>query len=215
MEDLTTPLFRTSALVTVDFQGDVLPGGTFARPANGPILANLSELAGIFRDRGKPIVHVVRIYLEDGSNADLCRREKLRGGLPLFRPGTPGVQVAPELLPAGNHSLDEDLLLAGGIQHVGLLEKIIYKPRFGSFYRTPLEGLLRSMDVDSLVVGGSNFPNCPRVTLFEASERDFRLVALSDGLSLFDGRDHREMEGIGVHVMTCAQVARALTECVT
>lgn len=211
MTDPTSPRFRSSALVTVDFQRDVLPGGTFARPDNGPVLANLSALAGTFRAGRRPIIHVVRIYLADGSNADLCRREKLSRGLSLFRPGTEGVQVAAGLLPEENLHLDEDLLLAGGIQHAGPMEKILYKPRFGSFYRTPLEGLLRSLDVDTLVVGGSNFPNCPRATLFEASERDFRLVALSDGLSLFDERDRREMESIGVHVLTCGEVMEGLS----
>lgn len=211
-EEPTRPCFEHSALLTIDFQRDVLPGGTFARPGNGPVLDRLSDLARTFRTGGRPIVHVVRIYLEDGSNADLCRREKLRRGLPLFHPGTEGVQVAKDLLPDEGLRLDEELLLAGGIQHAGPMEKILYKPRFGAFYRTPLEGFLRSLDVDTLVVGGSNFPNCPRVTLFEASERDFRLVALEDGLSLFDGRDRKEMEAIGVSVMTCGQVKKVLSE---
>lgn len=211
MNEMTRPHFQSSALVTVDFQSDVLPGGTFARPGNGPVLTELAALARAFRNAGRPIVHVVRIYLGDGSNADICRREKLRRGLSLFRPGTEGVQVAEQLLPDGKPRLDEELLLAGGIQHVGPMEKIIYKPRFGAFYRTPLEGFLRSLGVDTLVVGGSNFPNCPRVTLFEASERDFRLVALEDGLSLFHGKDREEMEAIGISVMTCHQVMTAFS----
>jgi nicotinamidase-related amidase len=211
MEDPTRPHFERSALLTVDFQCDVLPGGTFSREGNGPVAVNLAALAHAFRSRNRPVIHVVRIYLEDGSNADLCRREKLRRGLPLFRPKSEGVQVAPELLPAGAPPLDEDLLLAGGVLEIPPLDRILYKPRFGSFYRTPLEALLRDLGVDTLVVGGSNYPNCPRTTLYEASERDFRLVALSDGLSLFTEDDHRQMEEIGVRVMTSREVETALS----
>lgn len=211
MEDPTRPHLKSSALLTVDFQCDVLPGGRFSREGNGPVLANLAALTRIFRSLNRPVIHVVRIYLEDGSNADLCRREKLRRGLPLFQPKSQGVQIAPELLPCGAPALDETVLLAGGIQEISPLEKVLYKPRFGSFYRTPLEALLRSLEVDTLVIGGSNYPNCPRTTLYEGSERDFRLVALSDGLSLFEEEDHRQMEGIGVRVMTCREVAAAMT----
>ena len=35
----------------------------------------------------------------------------------------------------------------------------------------------RALGVDTIVVAGCNLPNCPRATLFEASERDFRTVA--------------------------------------
>ena len=212
MEDPTRPRFESSALLTVDFQCDVLPGGTFARKGNGPVLVNLAALTRLFRSRNRPVIHVVRIYLADGSNADLCRREKLRLGLPLFRPKSQGAQVPPEHLPTQAPPPDEETLLDGVIQAIGPLDRILYKPRFGSFYRTPLEALLRDLEVDTLVVGGSNYPNCPRTTLYEASERDFRLVALGDGLSLFGEEDHRQMENIGVRVMTCREVAAVLSE---
>ncbi len=210
MQDPTQPNWASSALVTVDFQQDVLPEGSFSRKENGPVLVQLSAMADTFRKRKRPIVHMVRIYLEDGSNADLCRREKLRRGLSLFRPKSRGVQLAPELLPPGSPPLEETILLAGDIQEIGSLEKILYKPRFGSFYRTPLETMLRDLQVDTLIVGGSNYPNCPRTTLYEASERDFRLVALSDALSLFNEQDHRQMKAIGARVMSCKQVTEAM-----
>ena len=52
----------------------------------------------------------------------------------------------------------------------------MYKPRWGAFYNTLLEKQLHNMKVNSLVVCGCNFPNCPRTTIYEASERDFKIV---------------------------------------
>lgn len=62
-------------------------------------------------------------------------------------------------------------------------EWVMYKPRWGAFYGTTLEERLRALDVDTLVVCGCNFPNCPRTTIYEASERDFHIVFVSDATS--------------------------------
>ncbi|WP_459872860.1 hypothetical protein, partial [Endothiovibrio diazotrophicus] len=51
---------------------------------------------------------------------------------------------------------------------------MLYKPRWGAFYRTSLESHLRGLDVSTLVFSGCNFPNCPRTSIYQASERDFR-----------------------------------------
>lgn len=58
----------------------------------------------------------------------------------------------------------------------------MYKPRWGAFFETPLAGHLEQFGVDSLVVCGCN-PNCPRTTVYEASEGDFRLGLVSDATS--------------------------------
>ena len=50
------------------------------------------------------------------------------------------------------------------------------KPRWGAFYETPPHALLRELGVDTVIVAGCNLPNCPRATLVEASERDYRTV---------------------------------------
>lgn len=47
---------------------------------------------------------------------------------------------------------------------------------------------------------GCNFPNCPRASIYEASERDFRVVVIADATSGFDERAQRELENIGVSV---------------
>ena len=43
--------------------------------------------------------------------------------------------------------------------------------------------------------------NCPRTSIYEASERDFRIVVIEDALSGFDDRARTELESIGVRVL--------------
>jgi nicotinamidase-related amidase len=56
----------------------------------------------------------------------------------------------------------------------------MYKPRWRAFYNTLLEKHLHNLDVNTVVVCGCNFPNCPRTTIYEASERDFRIILAKD-----------------------------------
>jgi nicotinamidase-related amidase len=86
----------------------------------------------------------------------------------------------------------------------------IYKPRWGAFYRTPLEDYLRTHDVSTLVFCGCNFPNCPRASIYEASERDFRIVLARDATSALYQRGERELANIGVRVLSAREVAETL-----
>jgi hypothetical protein len=55
--------------------------------------------------------------------------------------------------------------------------------------------------VNTLVICGCNFPNCPRTTIYEASEKDYRIVAVADTISGVYERGMRELKGIGVEQM--------------
>ena len=46
-----------------------------------------------------------------------------------------------------------------------------------------LEELLRTLDVDSVVICRCNFLNCPRTTISEVSERDLEIVFVSNATS--------------------------------
>lgn len=76
----------------------------------------------------------------------------------------------------------------------------MYKPRWSAFYRTDLDEFLAARSIDTVVVCGCNFPNCPRATIYEASERGYRLVLVSDATSGVYERDINELENIGVVV---------------
>ena len=113
-------------------------------------------------------------------------------------------------MPEAGARLDDELLLAGGVQPLGNGEAAIYKPRWGAFYRTPLEQHLRERKVTTLVFCGCNFPNCPRTSIYEASERDFRVVVAADAVSGLYERGERELENIGVRLMSSDDLVEAM-----
>ena len=197
------PQARSAALVLIDMQRDFLDvaGGDAPMPVagTGAVIAAIAKLARAFRRRGLPIVHVVRLYRPDGSNVDLVRRYAIEQGARIAVPGSPGSQIAAELLPKVVE-LDHELLLSGRLQQVGTAEQVMYKPRWGAFYGTTLERQLRESGSDTVVFAGCNFPNCPRTSIYEASERDFRIVLVSDAMSGLYERGVEECRAIGVAV---------------
>jgi len=204
------PDFTSVALLTIDTQRDTLDGQPFEIPGTAAALPEMRRLAEAFRATGRPIVHVVRLYRPDGSNVDLCRRRTVAEGARLVLAGSPGAELAPGLVPPNAPGLDAQLLLAGGIQHAGPGEVVIYKPRWGAFFQTPLEAHLRALGVSTLVFAGCNFPNCPRTSIYEASERDFRLVLVEDAISGLYERGKDELRTIGVVLMRTAELVTAL-----
>jgi len=106
----------------------------------------------------KPIVHVIRLYNPDGSNVDLCRRRAVAElGKKLVIAGTKGAELVEELKPSSTSSklnLVTELLLQGEPQQLTANEWIMYKPRWGAFYATPLENHLQKLDVNTVVICG-------------------------------------------------------------
>ena len=88
----------------------------------------------------------------------------------------------------------------------------MYKSRWGAFYRTGLEDFLHQQKIHTLIFCGCNFPNCPRTSMYEASERDFRLVLAQDAMSGLYEKGLQEMAGIGVTLADtdgiCREMAR-------
>src|SRR5712671_2016050 len=70
----TQPLPGSAALVLIDVQRDFYADDA-PLPIEGTAAAipAMARLASEFRDRALPIVHVVRLYRRDGSNADMAR----------------------------------------------------------------------------------------------------------------------------------------------
>src|SRR4051794_8258878 len=117
-DDPTAPQFHAAALVTIDVQQDVLDHQPLEVPGTTEVVPQIAKLAAAFRAHGRTIVHVVRLYEPDGSNAEPCRRQLVRGPQPVLRPGTAGRSLAPGVVPPDADELDDRLLLAGGLQHV-------------------------------------------------------------------------------------------------
>ncbi len=206
----TAPHLDRAGLVTIDVQRDTLDGAPLEIPGTSAALPAMTALAAAFRSAGRPIVHVVRLYREDGSNVDLCRRGQVEAGARILAPGDEGADPAPGLAPDGAPALDAEALLTGELQPLGPAEWAMYKPRWGAFYETPLEGHLRGLGVDTLAFCGANFPNCPRTSIYEASERDFRIVVAVDAVSGLYDRGREELAAIGVTLQAADEIIAAL-----
>src|SRR5262249_7783726 len=132
------PDFANAPLLSIDVQRDVLTGGPLDFASPELLLPNMARVVDAFRAANRPIVHVVRLYLRDGRNAELCRQASLASGGGALVVGTPGSALIPDLVPDSGVDLDADRLLAGRFQYLSSKEAAMYKPRCGAFFRTQL-----------------------------------------------------------------------------
>jgi nicotinamidase-related amidase len=77
---------------------------------------------------------------------------------------------------------------------------------------TELPLLLKRLSVDTVVVCGTQDPNCVRATVYDAVSYDFNVILLSDATSSKTNDIHeqnvRDMKNIGVDVMTSDEFIR-------
>jgi nicotinamidase-related amidase len=73
-----------------------------------------------------------------------------------------------------------------------------------------LQEHLAGLGVSTIVLAGCNYPNCIRATTYEASERDFRVVATTDGISNFTLHGWQELRSIGINVLSTDECLAAL-----
>jgi nicotinamidase-related amidase len=204
----TEPHFDRSVLLLIDTQVDFLDGG--ASPIEGTTdqLPQIADLVNAYRAANRPIVHVIRLY--EGEDIDLVRRGALWPNGTVVRAGTPGAEIPVELIDRSGFRLDPAVLLAGGFQEVGSREVVMWKPRWSAFFRTPLEDHLVAHGVDTVVIAGCNFPNCPRATAFDASERDYRVVIAMDAVSQATPERLADAESIGALSIPSEQIFQGL-----
>jgi nicotinamidase-related amidase len=208
----TAPEPERSALLTIDVQEDfTLPGAPAEIPGTWDRLPAMRRLLDAYREYNLPIVHAVRLYIKDGSNADLCRRESIENGARIVLPGSPGADLTEALRPTPAAHLDPNLLLSGTLQPLARNEWAMYKPRWDAFFQTPIEDHLRQLGVTTVVVAGCIFPNCSRATIYGASMRDFRIAAIADAISGIYDQALAELRAIGVTTPSTAEYLATLS----
>jgi len=192
---------KHSALIIIDVQKDfTLKDAPAEISGTLQVVPKIQRIVNQHRKQKLPIFHVLRLYQQDGSNVDLCRKKIIENGKQMVIVGSNGAELVDEILPSSDIKLDSNLLLSGSLQKVGEREWIMYKPRWSAFYNTSLEKNLRNLDVNTIVVCGCNFPNCPRTTIYEASERDFKIVMIKDATSLLYDKAILELKNIGISI---------------
>ena len=153
------------ALVLIDMQNDfVAPGAPACVAGAAATLPALRSLLGLARAQGWAVVHITREHRPDGSDVELFRRRAFQNGQGICVAGTPGADIVPELAP-----------LPG--------EYRLRKRRFSAFLFTEFDALLRRLGVCTLVLGGTQYPNCIRATAVDAMARDYHTVVVTDACS--------------------------------
>src|SRR5205807_992588 len=74
-----------------------------------------------------------------------------------------------------------------------------------------LHANLTRLGVSTLAFCGFNFPNCPRTSIYQASERDFRVVLATDAVSGLYERGREELADIGVGLVTAGELIDSLS----
>lgn len=154
-----------TALVVIDMQKDfVLPGAPACVAGALATLPAIVKLLATARAEGWPVIHVRRAHRPDGSDAEAFRRQAFVEGRGICVAGSEGAQAV--------EGLEE---LPG--------ETVLHKLRFSAFLYTELDMLLARMDVDTLILCGTQYPNCLRATAVDALARDYRVILATDACS--------------------------------
>lgn len=174
---------RRPAVVTIDMhRGHLDPEvATMPLPARtaARVIAAHAGLLEAARRRDLPVVHVVTGYRdvqEIASNpwwAAVAGTDATRAGVLAHQlPGSPGLELVPEVLDAGH-----DLVVTG-------------KKRYDCFAATDLEHALRSRGVDTLLLTGVNTNSCVLATAVSANTKDFAAVVVEDCVDTMDPALH-------------------------
>ena len=151
-----------TALINVDLQNLFVENA----PDGFGVLERVNGVASMCRAAGILVIHTAHVLHADGSNAGVL------GEL------IPAV-LSEGLINEGARSaaLHRDLVVEPG-------DVYLPKPRFGAFYGTPLESILRERGIDTLIISGISTDVCCDTTAREANARDFRVFFLSDATAV-------------------------------
>jgi nicotinamidase-related amidase len=152
-----------TALVNVDLQNFFVD----STEQGVPLVHRINQLSAACRRAGIPVVHTAHVLRPSGSNMGL-----LGEFVPEIRDGllNKGAETA---------ALHSALVIEPG-------DVLLEKPRFGAFYGTDLELILRSRGIDTIIISGISTDVCCDTTAREANARDFRVLFLSDGTATND-----------------------------
>ena len=177
------------ALLNIDMQGfivDITAGGS-------DLLDRINRLIRVCREKNILIVHTAHVIRADGSNAGVMAEIApiVREGL--LNEGSEAVKLHKDL-----DIRDDDILLN--------------KPKFGAFYGTDLETMLRYRGIDTVIITGIATNICCETTAREATVRDFRVFFLSDGTATYDIGDQSAQQ---LQAATCTTLGFAFAQVCT
>lgn len=182
-----------TALINVDMQRCFVEGSPLASPDGLDLVGRVNELSAACRKAGALVVHTRGWMRPDGSNLGVMGELVPPFIVALY---TEGAEAA---------ELHDALVVDEG-------DVVLNKPRYGAFHATDLELILRSRGIDTVIVSGIATNICCETTAREASQRDFRVIFLTDGTAT------KEMGGVAAEELqraTCASLGMVFAQLAT
>jgi len=182
---------KRTALIMIDMQRAYLePESPVCIPGARDTVPACAELIRACRERGIPVIFIVRQYRDDGCDVE---HPRLKSWMEAGRP----VSVSAEGMLSGEMPAE-----------FGLCDRdyVITKPRFSAFFRTELDMLLRRLGVDTLLMAGTTTPNCIRTTAYDAIALEYNTAVAADCTSSASEEIQRvnleDMQRIGVQLLS-------------
>ena len=152
-----------SALVVVDMQNDfVKEGGSLVVPDAEGTIPRIRVLLDLARESGIRVVFTQDTHNEDDPEWEIWPEHA--------REGSWGWELVEELAPLAD-------------------EAVIRKVRYDAFYGTALDHLLRTWDVETLIICGTVANICVHYTAASAALRWYEVVIPRDATSALDPFD--------------------------
>jgi len=179
-QNITVDLSR-SAMIVVDMQNDFCaPGGWVdwlgadLTPERAPIKP-LQAILPALRANGVPI-----IWLNWGNRPD--RKNLPPTILYVFNPDGKGIGIGGELPGNGAHLLEKDSWSAAVVDELAQLPEDIKvdKYRISGFWDTPLDSILRNLEVKTVFFAGVNTDQCVLHSLTDAHFLGYNCVLVED-----------------------------------
>ena len=188
-----------SVVLTIDCQRGNLDPAIASLPVPEAectrVIAGLNRLIGMARAESVPVVHVDTVYEPSllGTHPFERAMQEAKQSFTPHKQSDFSRHKSPGSLEA---ALVADLDVRKEDYRVGS------KRTFDGFYGTQLEILLRSMNIDTLLIGGCNTNTCVLATVFGAYVRGFKVIVVSDCVASAYGED--------LHQFALANIQRRL-----
>jgi len=155
---------KSTALILIDMINAVAKGNGppySVSPNRQGVIDNFVRLVAHCRQVGTPIIYITTYRRADNSDAPKTVSDVGGGGGAAMLEGTPAVAVIDELEPQPG-------------------DYIVVKPRFSAYYGTNMEGILKSLGAETILVGGISTQRSVEGTARDAKNRDTQCVVVSD-----------------------------------
>lgn len=178
------------AVVAIDLQNDILPGGALSCKRILNILPRLKELFSRARSLGVPVIYICDCHKEDDEELLIWNDHMIEGSY--------GSQIIEEVAPLS-------------------CDYVVQKNRFNGFIHTDLQSLLDMLKIRTLLFVGWRTDVCVAQTAIEAFYRGYHVAIASDGTDSTSQKEHEYglslmQVNYGFELYPCSQALDALLE---